>query len=240
MRRPYKARQSMPAADSGLTTLPSFAGYRARSPRSTIADRPAVLVKLQRRGLVRELWLDRASGLPLRTLISQPGGLVTDTHFTSFALAAPPQAIATLTAAESGRATVSAPLSVAELSRQVGFPVHEPAWLPAGFRLAETRQCSCPCGCRGGTAQLMYSDGVGHVSVFYTGEECQRCYASESACAACAQHNAAVQLTDSAVQVVGYADERVLIVAIGDARASELARIAASVPAAPALGPDSH
>lgn len=230
---PMTGRQTMRAAE--LLNVPlTLAGYQAMVGNGgEIAGRPTVHVRLRRAGVVRELWLDTKLGLPLRTVITQPGGLLTDTRFVSFTPEPPVEPIPALPS--DAKPMVSAPVTVAELSRRVGFPVFEPGWLPDGFTLAETRQCSCPCGCQGGTAQLIYSDGVGHISVFYTGEDCQRCYASESACAACTEHQTAVRLKDSAVQVVGYADDKVLVVAIGDARPAELARIASSVPVLPNL-----
>lgn len=216
---------------SGLLDVPlDLAGYQARvTGGEAVAGRTTVRVRLGRAGVVRETWLDRETGLPLRTLSTQPGGLLTDTRFETLALGAPPEPLPGIPAG--APEMVSGRLSLAELSRRIGFPVVEPAWLPDGFTLVDTRQCACRCGCDGGTAQLLYSDGVGHLSVFYTDEGCQRCYASESACEACAVHHCAVRLKDSAVEVVGLAGQQVLIVAIGDARPAELGRVAASVPA---------
>ena len=236
---PQTGQQVLRAAD--LLGVPmDLAGYRARVSAGTfVAGRPTVCVKLVRHHLIRELWLDREHGLPLRTQSVNPQGAATRTWFVQIAYDRPPKGIPGEVPADPG--TVSGPLTVAELSKRVGFAVHEPQAVPAGFRLVETRQCACPCGCKGGTAQLVYSDGVGNISLFYTGADCQQCYASESACAACVDHHAALRLEHSAVQVIGHADNRVLVVAIGDAGEGELAKMAASVPTEPSFGqhPDS-
>jgi len=206
-----------------------LSGYRVQiGSGGYVAGRSTIAIKLERDRLIRELWLDETHGLPLRTRTVNPQGTLTDTRFIRVAFEAPPDGVPGTVPTDPGK--VSAPLTISDLSQRVGFAIHEPSYVPTGFQLVETRQCACPCGCKGGSAQLIYSDGVGHISLFYTGADCQRCYASAAACSACADHQGALRLDHSAVQVIGHADGQILVVAIGDAGEGELTRMAASVP----------
>ncbi len=214
-----------PSADS---LPPSLAGLGARlGTTARIAGRPAQWVHLSGRGWRRHLAVDRDTGVVLATVATRADGATVESRFVEFALGdggsdgfEPPD----------GAVERDRPRSLAELREALGLPLEEPTWLPAGYRLVTTVLCDCACGCGGCTAQLLYSDGIGSLSVFLGGDSCPDCIGSATACEACGVLDACVTADAGALPVAARLDGLPRIMVVGNLPAGTLARIADSVP----------
>lgn len=137
-----------------------------------VIGRQTVVVRLRPRDGVRErrLWIDRTTGVPLRTEDREPAaGLVATSYFTriSFALNVPAALFQPRLPA--GARVVGQPaapealLPVPILERRLGFRVPAPASLPGGFTLLGGLPV------RDGpvvAARLQYSDGIRPLTLF--------------------------------------------------------------------------
>jgi outer membrane lipoprotein-sorting protein len=137
----------------------------------TMSGRPCMVAKFAPRfGVgrpVRNLWIDRESGLPLRTEVYDSRGLRVLTFFSSITYSPPaePEALAlkvpstTRLMAESGEEV----LSPQSLSRAVDFKVRQPERLPPGFALVEARLKGSGTDAE---LRLLYSDGLSAITLF--------------------------------------------------------------------------
>jgi len=75
------------------------------------------------------------------------------------------------------------PLTLEQVSAEVGFPVVKPAYLPPGYEYASAQVYRCPCGCGMISAQLQYVDGLNGLTVFETDSRHAGC-SSPQGCAA--------------------------------------------------------
>lgn len=210
----------------------STAGYRAREGRGgTVAGRPSRYVVLEREGERREYWLDRETGLVLRSRNSRHGALVSETEFEWLTLGDPPATVSfePPPAAE----TVAQSLSLDQLSAKIGATVQEPRYLPGGFELATARLYDCPCGCGMVAAQLVYGNGLRLISVFEQAPCEHGCVVSDACCNLAEAAGACITPDGSELPVVARVDRTPQVIVVGSGSTADLARIADSVPAQP-------
>jgi sigma-E factor negative regulatory protein RseB len=134
-------------------------GYRARlGNRGRVANRDAQIVDLQPRDGWRygyRLWLDQATGLPLRiALVGEGGFALEQMAFTQFQVGRRPADADLRPSTQQGLQRVQT-LGPGKLA-DPGWRVADP---PAGFRLRSARRL-------GDSVQLLYGDGLASVSVY--------------------------------------------------------------------------
>lgn len=165
-----------------------LANYRASLGGSqTIAGRKALVVTLVPRDSGKggkKLWIDVVNGVQLGSEdYDSLGHCVSRSRFRSIdyapnlpesVFAEPRPAGYQLTVLGQGDHTI------AELSKELGFKVLVPAYLPGRYRLerAFCEPCDCRCGAR--MAHLRYGDGVGSLSIL----ECAHCGGMSAPCKA--------------------------------------------------------
>ncbi|MDX1594208.1 MAG: MucB/RseB C-terminal domain-containing protein [Gammaproteobacteria bacterium] len=169
----FQARGAFPGPLSGdLEGLLDH--YRlALGERSRVAGRPTRILSIEPRDDLRygyRLWLDDATGLPLRSELVAPGSGVLErvvfTEFEVYAEADPDRAAAIRVRKAQVRAMIE--------PARYPTPVREPRWevsdLPSGFALADYRTYT---GEETPVDHLVYSDGLATVSVYVepTGDE---------------------------------------------------------------------
>lgn len=215
--------------DASAAAPLSMAGYRAsQRAGEPVAGRASDRVSLRRRGLERSLWLDRATGLVLRQVVVR-GGQTADTRFTDFTVGRPDRPV-TFTAPPGRLVRLAEAMSVAECSRQVGFAVPLPADVPAGYRRVGCYVYDCPCGCGMRSAHLLYSDGVGWISVFAQDAAHAGCVVSQECCGLGREAKACVGGSKKGVNLVVRTDRDPMLVALGDVSRADLARMLDSTP----------
>lgn len=203
-------------------------GWRARLTRGqTVAGRRTVLVRLERRELRRELWLDRETGLLLRMRMRR-AGQATDTWFSEFSLGRRAEEV-------DFTPPVGPQRSLSEVhpgpTQLVATPPREPTWLPRGYRrLPGEYRYHCPCGCGMVAAHLVYSDGLNQVSVFYLDPAHAGCALSDGCCREGGAQVGCVLSAGAAGPLVARFGPERLVVVMGDLPNADLARIAGSVP----------
>lgn len=134
-------------------------GYRAKlGNRGRVANRDAQIVDLQPRDDWRygyRLWLDQATGLPLRiALVGEGGFALEQMAFTQFQVGTRPADADLRPSTQQGLQRVQT--LGAGPQADPGWRVADP---PAGFRLRSARRL-------GESVQLLYSDGLASVSVY--------------------------------------------------------------------------
>jgi outer membrane lipoprotein-sorting protein len=143
-----------------------------------VAGRPATEIELRPRYAGRNsqrLWIDAATGLPLKVQRLSPRGVVLETsefrhlepHATigrsEFEFALPPRARVT-----SSVQVLAMGRSLADLHMPVPFPIRMPGYLPAGFDVMDVQIFE-----RGGVRSVHWrlSDGLDMLSLFQTARE---------------------------------------------------------------------
>lgn len=219
-------------ASAGAADIPvDLAGWRVRvRPGGAVAGRPTVHVALRRQDVRRDLWLDRVTAQVLRARSNRPGQY-TDTVVEQFHLGRPAQPADFGPPGGPERALANEE-PLADSARQLGFPLREPQWLPRGYRQVGAYCYHCPCGCGMLAAHLVYSDGLGQVSVFLQDQAHAGCILSDGCCRAGSEAGGCVLAPGSAGPLVARVDRQPLVVVMGDLPTADLARIADSVPAA--------
>ncbi len=108
-----------------------------------------------------------------------------------------------------------------ELSKEIGFQVVMPKYVPQGFRLDAYRLFSCPCQCGHKSAYIRYTNGMDSISVFETpaGTGCMKT-------GRCGMHGGGCSVHDQTAMMT--ADGKSFIV-IGNVNPHELRRITDSL-----------
>lgn len=197
-----------------------------------VAGRPVTIIGLIDKGdkrLVRAFWIDNATHVFLRQdLLNPEGQLVSSTEFTRITFpkkplvdkAAPPTIVQT-----SQPRWLGTRMNIQQLSRAAGFQVRAPQGLSPNFRLKDSYLLPCPCGCKGHSIDLHFSDGVRSLSVFEMDNQRKDCCVNASFI----QDTGKVipgpsPALKAAVEIRG----NILVVVIGDLPSERLQRIARS------------
>ncbi|MCC7493161.1 MAG: hypothetical protein IT204_12465 [Fimbriimonadaceae bacterium] len=195
-------------------------------PGGLVAGRPTVLLRTAGPPR-RELWIDRASGVVLRTVTIGPE-LTTRTEFLSFSLGR--RAGVSFEPPQRDRWVLNEVLDLRACSRRCGFTVRPPRWLPGGLRLLGSSCYHCPCGCGMLAAQLRYSDGGRTVSVFQQDRRYIGCVISAVCCEQGSAASSCIAQRHAGLPLVARVDRQPVVVVLGDLPEATLARIADSVP----------
>ena len=114
--------------------------------------------------------------------------------------------------------------TLSAISKQLGFTVTTPKYIPEGFVPEGMRICRCECGCGFKSAQIRYTDGLQFISVYQgTGNPgCERCesFVAPTAMGSCS----VVRAGNEAVATVRC--RRCLVVVVADLPSREMRRIA--------------
>jgi outer membrane lipoprotein-sorting protein len=151
-----------------------------------VAGRPAYVLPLTPKhpgNPSRRLWVDQATFVVLRREdYTADGALRTQTTFREIDYR--PRLAANLfdAPADPSRQVTApvpaAPMTLEQLSAEVGFPVIKTPYLPPGYEYASGQIYRCPCGCGMISAQLQYVDGLNCLTVFETGTQHAGCSSS--------------------------------------------------------------
>lgn len=134
--------------------------------QATVAGRPATRLALRRHdGGGLDLWLDRESSLPLRTVVILPGGkAVSDTQYESIQYGVQPPSAQTPPRGQHGAGMAIEPTDAAGMEKALGFTPLQPSYVPAGFR----PQGSYLHRMHGGqrvAGEMRYTDGLEALSI---------------------------------------------------------------------------
>ncbi|NUQ00369.1 MAG: hypothetical protein HUU35_11010 [Armatimonadetes bacterium] len=223
-----RLRQTFTAPSTAELPLSTRAYLVSVRGGGQVAGRATDRVRLRARGVDRLLWLDRETGIVLRSRTAQSGQLM-DTAFQTFALGRP-VAPATFAVPGGSGSPIAEAVSLSDCARRTGLTVQPPREVPAGFRLIGSYCYNCPCGCGMLAAQLLYGDGVGWLSVFYQDRAHAGCVLSESCCKQGEAAHACVGDDGYGINTVARVDRQPVIVVVGDASSQALAKVADSVP----------
>lgn len=131
-----------------------------------VAGRPALHLALRRHhGGGLDLWLDRQTDFPLRTVVlAADGRALSDTQYETIDFDVKPPAKQTPPASDRGPVVAIETTDLQAVAKAVGFDLLKPAYIPAGFR----SQGSYLHRLRRGqqlAAELRYTDGLGALSI---------------------------------------------------------------------------
>jgi negative regulator of sigma E activity len=187
------------------------------------------LTPRHRAGGSRRLWVDRGTGLVLRSREQSSSGQMRSSMELTRVVYCPVSGGEI--AASTGRqwpASESAPrVTAQEAARRAGIVVNEPRYIPKGYELEGIRVHRCRCGCGQRAAHLRYTDGLNSISVFLT--------PSSPACAmgGCKVHcagSSACEVRDSQQALVAATSSRGRsVIVVADLRQEELRKIAKSI-----------
>jgi negative regulator of sigma E activity len=141
--------------------------YRARIlGTGQVAGRPALYLALRRlHGGGLDLWLDRQTNLPLRTVLLAPDGrALSDTQYETIDFDVEPPARQTPPPAERGPVVAIEAADLETLAGAVGFDLLSPGYVPRGYRPQGSYLHRLRQGDRL-AAELRYSDGLGSLSI---------------------------------------------------------------------------
>lgn len=137
----------------------------------------------------KQLWVDRATGVVLKSIINHPvGGVVVTTQFThiqlspqSWSLPSSTHHSLVLNKQEGPRLSngtrwigvldKSELATLKGLEKKEHFPLLAPAYLPKGFVMEEVRAFPSPTDPKATVVHILYSDGLSSISLFLQQEE---------------------------------------------------------------------
>jgi negative regulator of sigma E activity len=217
-------------------------------PQQVQAGRPCFVVGFADRKsgkLVRKIWLDQKSFVPLAWAHYSPSGQVvarTKIERISFEsvpaqILRPPARLSGQRQARAGEksggqmrepaAHLSRLPDVSSLERRVGFKMLMPEYLPKGFRLQGVYLSRCIHGCGREIGQLRYTDGLRLLTVSESSKQhagCPFC-GSRRSLGACSRAIIDIGPVRAAVR----ADRRVWAVVMGDLPSEEIEKVSSSL-----------
>ncbi len=175
------------SADLGLM----LGNYSVESAgKATVAGRPASVLNLKCRTgkLKKRVWADTSTSVVLRLEdYNCDGRMMSSTEFKSIKLVnnlpdslfkRPAEAHATVRRKDSARL-----VSAAELSKEIGFQVTKPRYVPRGYKLDGYRTYVCQCACGHPGAYSRYTNGLNSISIFETRPASGQCQMQNEQCA---------------------------------------------------------
>ena len=197
---------------------------------ANIAGRPAhsLIIKSKSGQIRKNLWADSKTFVVLRSEdYDTHGARQSSTEFKSIkyvndlpdTLFHCPKNTSQVTRQEYGKT-----MSLADLSKRVGFQVRTPKYLPGGYKLDGYRLYRCPHKCGGMSAYIRYTNGMNSISVFEL---------IDSDCRCCGSHNSdagmCIEQGGSAEHSATFTSGGKRFVIIADTTRAELEKIARSL-----------
>lgn len=117
------------------------------------------------------------------------------------------------------------PLTLEQLSAQVGFTVILPPYLPPGYEYDTCLAYHCPCGCGMVSAQLQYIDGLNCLTVFETSPHRAGCCIPQKGAVAPGDHPSCLLADFGYTHFASVATTSPAITVVGEVAPEELIRV---------------